>query len=308
MLSQHVMDIRLKWLLDGDVSLQYLTHLHLLDSPSETIQPLQARIETEGFGSRLLASRNESGHWGLWFYQPKWTCTHYTMLEMKELGMPNHNDACREMVLRAFDECMLSNGAINFAKSKVQSDVAVDGMILNYAAYFCPDESRGDHLAEYLLNQVKGDGGFSWDPQSEHSDPHTTICVLEGFSEYRKAGFTKHTDYIREVEEHAIELLLSRLLFISEDQRFKKLSYPYRYRYDLLRALEYLAVNDRPYDGRMAPALWWLEDKKADSGLWRLENIHKGNVHFDLEEKGKPSRFITLKAMFIQKTYNGSDS
>jgi hypothetical protein len=222
---------------------------------------------------------------------------------MKEIGMPRSVKACREMVVRAFDECMLDNGGINFAKSMIQSDVAVDGMILNYAAYFCPDEKRIDHLAEYILKQSKGDGGYSWNPESDHSDPHTTLCVLEGFSEYRKAGFIKHADYIRESEEKAIELLLSQFLLISEDQRYKKLSYPFRYRYDLLRVLEYFAQNKVPYDGRMAPALWWLEDKQADSGLWHLENIHKGNVHFNVEEKGKPSRFITLKAMLIQKTY-----
>jgi hypothetical protein len=300
------MDARLKWLLDGDVSVQYLTHLLLLDSPSEVLHQLQARIESEGWGKQFLEARNPSGHWGLWFYQKKWTCTHYSLLEMKEFGMPRHVPACREMVLRAFDECMLTNGAVNFAKSKVQSDVAVDGMILNYAAYFCPDEPRVERLAEYILHQVKADGGYSWDPESNFSDPHTTICVLEGFSEYRKAGFTKHADHIHASEEKATELLLSRLLFISEDQRFKKLSYPFRYRYDILRALEYLAMVNRAFDGRMAPALWWLEDKKTDSGLWHLENVHKGNVHFNLEEKGKPSRFISVKAMFIQKIYANS--
>ena len=297
------MDTRIKWLLEGDVSVQYLTYRFLLESPPEVCQPLQARMAQEGFGFRYLSSRNENGHWGHWFYQPKWTCTHYTLLELKNLGMPKHTHACREMILRAFDECMLLNGGINFAKSMVQSDVAVDGMILNYAAYFCSDEPRVERLAEYILHQVKADGGYSWNSESDFSDPHTTICVLEGFSEYHKSGFTKHADRIRASEEKATELLLSRLLLISEDPRFKILSYPFRYRYDLLRALEYLAMSDRSFDGRMAPAMWWLEDKKADSGLWHLENIHKGNVHFNLEEKGKPSRFVSLKAMFIQKTY-----
>jgi len=222
------MDTRTKWLLDGDVSLQYLTHLYLLDSPPDTIQPLQARVEKEGYGFKFLSARNDSGHWGLWFYQPKWTCTHYTLMDMKEIGMPQDVKACREMVVRAFDECMLDNGGINFAKSMVQSDVAIDGMILNYASYFCPDERRIENLAEYTLNQTKADGGYSWDQESEFSDPHTTICVLEGFLEYRKAGFKKHSEEIRDSEVRAIEWLLSNKLFISEDKRYQKLSHPYR--------------------------------------------------------------------------------
>jgi hypothetical protein len=296
------------WLLQGDVSLQYLTHKYLLNTEENYLRNLQARITSEGWGKQFLEARNPSGHWGLWFYQPKWTCTHYTLLEMKDLGMPRDVAACREMVIRALDECMLESGGVNFAKSKVRADVAVNGMILNYAAYFCPDEERVNKLAGYFLNQAKADGGYGWDPESEYSDPHTTICVLEGLSEYRKAGFTKHVDRIRQSEKTAIEQLLSKLLLITEDQRFKLLSYPYRYRYDLLRALEYLATNNTPYDGRMAPALWWLEDKQAESGFWYLENIHPGNRHFPMEAKGEPSRFITLKALIVRRIYQGSVS
>lgn len=233
---------------------------------------------------------------------------HYTSLEMKALGMPQGVKACREMVFQAFDECMLKNGGINFAKSMVQSDVSKDGMILYYAAFFCPDEPRVEKLAEYIQQQRKADGGYTWDPQAKYSGPHTTICVLEGFSAYLQAGFSHLAKQIRQSIAQAVELLLSRLLLISEETRFMKLAYPYRYRYNLLRALEFLASNNWPYDGRMAPALWWLADKQADSGLWHLEHIHPGNVHFMMEEKGQPSRFIILKALLIQKFYHSPET
>lgn len=302
------MDQIIDWLLEGNVSIQYQTKKYILDEPENTIFDLQKKIATEGWGKEFLEARKASGHWGLWFYQPKWTCTHYTLMDMKDIGMPQDVNACREMVARAFDECMLDNGGINFAKTLIQSDVAIDGMILNYASYFCPDEKRIESLTEYIINQTKADGGYSWDQESEISDPHTTICVLEGFYEYRRAGFTKLSDEIRNSEERVIEWLLSNKLFISEDKRYRKLSHPYRYRYDILRVLEYLARNDVPYDERMAPSLQWLEGKKDVYGFWRLENIHKGNVHFNLEERGKPSRFITLKALFIQKTYRDTST
>lgn len=293
----------IEWLLQGDVCIQYLTRKYLLKENETDLKILRERIASEGWGHRFLSARKDSGHWGLWFYQPKWTSTHYTLLDLKNIGLPSHNKACREMIVRAFNECMLDNGGINFAKSMVQSDVAVDGMILNYASYFCPDERRIENLVEFILDQAKTDGGYTWDQESEISDPHTTICVLEGFLEYRNAGSKKLSEEIQNSEENAIEWMLSNKLFISSDQRYQKLSYPYRYRYDILRALEYLALKHVPFDERMAPALEWLEGKKDKSGFWRLENIHKGNLHFDMEEKGKPSRFITMKALLIQKAY-----
>lgn len=297
----------MKWLLEGDVSQQFLTHSLLPAGNPALCNSLQPRIETEGYGAKLLSCQNESGHWGLWFYQPKWTCTHYTLAEMKDIGMPPGTRACREMVFRAFNECMLENGGINFAKTMIQSDVAVDGMILNYASYFCPEESRLARLAGYILSQAKPDGGYSWDTQGSKSDPHTTVCVLEGFHEFRKAGFTEYRDEIRNSENRAVEYLLSNGLFMNDDKhdkRFLKLTYPYRYRYDVLRALEYFATGEVPYDKRMQPALDWLETKRQPSGVYVLENIHKGNVHCLPEEKQKPSRFITVKALFIQQYFS----
>jgi hypothetical protein len=297
------MDQILRWLLSGDIAIQYLTHKHLLHSGPEILAPLQARIATEGYGARYLAARSENGHWGHWFYQPKWTSTHYTLLDLKEIGMPPDTPAPREMVVRAFNECMLENGGINFSKTMVQSDAAVDGMILNYAAYFCPDEQRVEDLAGYILAQVKPDGGYSWDDKTSASDPHTTICVLEGFHEYKQAGFTRHREALHASEKSAIEYLLSNQLFMSGDKRFLKLSHPFRYRYDLLRVLEYFASEKAPMDERMAPALDWLRAKQKESGFWQLENIHKGNLHFEIEKVGEPSRFITLKALSILKNY-----
>lgn len=297
------MDQAINWLLEGDVSIQYLTHSLLLGTDSNFVESLQARIEAEGFGKKYLSCRNQDGHWGRWFYQPKWTCTHYTLSDLKSIGMPDYSKDCREMVIRAFDECMLETGGINFAKTMVQSDVCIDGMILDYASYFCPDEKRIVNLVEFILSKAKPDGGYSWDENAMQSDPHTTICMLEGFLSYRNAGFTCLLDEIHNSEIEAIEYLFSKELFINDDKRFLKLSYPYRYRYDLLRMLDYLALRKYPYDVRLIPALEWLKDKSKTTGYWHLENIHNGNVHFNLEERQKPSRFITLKALHIQKHF-----
>lgn len=293
----------IRWLLEGDISLQYLTHSLLLGSDLDILEPLQARIETEGYGARFLSCRGENGHWGRWFYQPKWTCTHYTLADLKNIGMPCYSHDCREMVKRAFDECMLASGGINFSKTMLQSDVCVDGMVLDYASYFCPADERVPLLAEFILSQSKPDGGYSWDPDGLKSDAHTTICVLEGFHAYKRAGFSRHLEEIELSEKRAVEYILSNGLFMSDDKRYVKLSYPYRYRYDVLRVLEYFAAEKISYDERMEPALEWLSRKQNAVGSWNLENLHPGNIHFELEDRRKPSRFITLKALTIQKYF-----
>lgn len=110
------------WLLSDDVSIAYLTHLLLLNSSPEILAPLQARIEKEGFGARFLSNRQKNGHWGNWFHQPKWTCTHYTLADLKVIGMPAYSKDSREMIFRAFEECIIESCGINFAKTKVHCD------------------------------------------------------------------------------------------------------------------------------------------------------------------------------------------
>ncbi len=294
------MNNAIEWLLQGDISIQYQTHRYLLNSDGFILGQLQARIPEEGFAARLLACQNPNGHWGNYYYQPKWTSTHYTLLDLQSLCVPKSQPECREMISRMFDECQRLDGGINLAKSYLASDVCVDGMILNYSAYFCADDPRITRLIDHLLGVQQSDGGFTWDGNSTTSEPHTTICVMEGFSQCLNSGIPHRTQEIRSAQSKAVELLLSKLLYFDDaDQRYRKLSFPFRYRYDLLRALKFFADQELPYDLRMQPAIDWLMSKRKSDGTWHLENVHKGNVHFVMEELRAPSRFITLKAMRI---------
>ena len=291
----------ISWLLEGDVSAQYLTHKLLLGSDSTILEQLQNRIETEGFGAEFLFHQNPDGHWGIYYYQPKWTSTHYTLLDLKNLGISPMSEPCQEMVLRMLDQCQKPNGGMNLSKIiDHPGDTCLDGMVLNYACYFCPDEPRIVKLVEHLLEVQKRDGGFTWDLHSEKGEPHTTICVLEGLGQFRASVPGHGLSRLQSAEENAMAFLLFNRLFMDNpDKRYRKLSYPYRYRYDLLRVLEYFSHEQVPYDPRIQPALDWLRAKQKSDGRWLLENQYPGNVHFIMEEVRKPSRFITLKALTI---------
>ena len=290
----------ISWLLEGDISIQYMTHRDLIGSDGITLSQMQKRIPKEGFGAKFLSRQNESGHWGSYYYQPKWTSTHYTLLDIKNICAPETLKPCREMISRMFDECMNEAGGMNLSKYNHPSDICVDGMILNYASYFCKEESRLVRLVNHLLSVQKKDGGFTWDMNSDKSDPHTTICVLEGFAQFQASGLQHRRWDIEAAKTDAAEFLLrNRLFFDDVDKRFRKLSYPYRYRYDLLRAMEYFARQNNPFDTRMWPAMNWLQEKKQRDGLWYLENEHKGKAHFTMEEIRSPSRFVTLRALYI---------
>ena len=72
----------INWLLEKDVSLQYQVHRDLL---SISRPDLQRRIAHEDWETAFIKERHPEGHWGRGFYQPKWTSSYYTRLDLKTI-------------------------------------------------------------------------------------------------------------------------------------------------------------------------------------------------------------------------------
>jgi hypothetical protein len=81
------------------------------------------------------------------------------------------------------------------------------------------------------------------------------------------------------------------------------LSYPSRWRYDILRALDYFHSCAIEYDQRMSDAIEVLLKKRRKNGLWPVQARHIGKTHFEMEKTGEPSRWNTLRALRVLKKY-----
>ena len=88
------------------------------------------------------------------------------------------------------------------------------------------------------------------------------------------------------------------------DRRFLLLSYPCRWYYDILRALDYFQDADVVYDVRMEDALEALRSKQRKDGLWPVQGKHAGETHFDMESGRQPSRWNTLRALRVLRHYD----
>ncbi|MEQ9403374.1 MAG: hypothetical protein RIM99_07315 [Cyclobacteriaceae bacterium] len=192
----------IKWLLEGDVSIQYQVWRDLL---GEERKDLQKRIATEGWGKQFLAQRHSNGHWGDSFYQPKWISTHYTLLDLRNLGLSQEDpiaQASIEMVLNTF---RADDGGIQLGPSTAShSDVCVNAMFLNYASYFKTEEQKLQPVLDSTLNEIMPDGGFNCRTTrsgATHSSLHTTISVLEGITEFLKAGHNYRTSNIQKAKK-----------------------------------------------------------------------------------------------------------
>ncbi len=299
------------WLLEGDVSIQYQVWRDLLGVDNKK---LQKKIAQEGWGQQFISRRKAEGHWGDRFYQPKWISTHYTLLDLRHLCLPPENKSVRESIERILQHDKSEDGGIRLGPSTSRySDVCVNGMFLNYASYFKIQEKKLQSVADSILQEIMPDGGFNCRTTrsgARHSSMHSTLSVLEGLTEFQKGGYLYREKEIKRAIKSSTEFLLMHHLYLSDrtgqiiDPNFLKLCYPGRWKYDILRALDYFQYAGIPWDSRMKEAIQVLISKRNKDGSWNLSSAHPGLVHFPMEQAGKPSRWNTLRMMRVMKQFN----
>ena len=301
----------IKWLLAGDVSIQYQVHRDLL---AELRPELRQRIKSEGWGQQFLSKRLENGHWGARFYQPKWASTHYTLLDLKNLAIQPDVPEILETLNLILKEEKDADGGINpHTGGTIASDVCVNGMFLNYAAYFQTAENDLKSVVDFLISQHMKDGGFNCQSNRgrgcTHSSVHSTISVIEGILEYQNNGYSYRLGELLDAAAASREFILLHRLFKSHrtgaiiDKKMTMLSWPSRWRYDILRALDYFQNAGIKYDSRMDDAMEILLKKRTKTGEWPLQAKHPGQTHFEMEVAGGKSRWNTLRALRVLKKF-----
>jgi hypothetical protein len=302
----------IEWLLEGDISIQYQVYRDLLSTER---QDLRKRIATEGWGAQFLSYRKKEGHWGQRFYQPKWISTHYTVLDLKNLAISPTIEQIRQSIFQVIRTLKGPDGGIYPIGADKKSDVCLNGMFLNYATYFLIEEDELRSIVDFLLSEHMRDGGFNCNSNTKgavHSSLHTTISVAEGILEYEKNDYRYRLGELQEAAEKSREFILQHRLFRSDrtekviDKKMLMLSYPSRWKYDILRGLDYFQFTEVKYDPRMKDALDVLKKKRRTDKTWPVQAKHPGKTHFDMEKTGGPSRWNTLRALRVQKHFERS--
>src|SRR3989304_1575791 len=151
-----------------------------------------------------------------------------------------------------------------------------------------------------------------WEAVAGRSDIQTkytfdgTILILEGLREYEKQ-YTNQADRAAEAQRKGREFLLRHKLYrvghTDEviDKKMVYFSFPPRWHYDALVALDYFQDCQTEKDGRLRDSIDLLRTKRNQNGSWNLQNRHAGKTFFEMEEVGKPSRWNTLRALRVLK-------
>lgn len=299
----------IQWLMQGDKSIQYQVMRDLLETSEEELQEFQASLTEEGYIHDYLSMRdNETGMWGGGMYSPKWISTHYTLLELKNLCISPSNQAYGESAELLMESMWYNKGQVR--KNRYQ-DLCVCGMIGSIVCYAKSQNPKLYELVDYVLDHVQEDGGFncSW-PRSHKSSIHTTLTMLIFINDYIKNGYSYRLNEIQQCIGPAREWLLERELFLRQSdgtyvlKNITDTPYPNRYKYDILKALDYFAESKASYDPRMQKALDIIVSKQLKTGAWPQSGNYTGKTFFDMKRDALGSRINTLRVLRVLKAFN----
>jgi hypothetical protein len=231
------------------------------------------------------------------------------------MGIPSDQAQVSKALKLVLTESKSEDGGINPARTIAQSDVCVNGMFLRYACYFQAPAQDLHSVIDFVLSQQMPDGGFNCmlnRSGARHSSLHSTLSVLEGLAEYTQRGYGYRLKDVQKVLRESEEFILLHRFYKSDHsgeiikKSFLQFTHPSGWYYNILRALEYFADNQRAYDPRMKDALEYLISKQSSDGRWRLNAYPAGQYHVKMERAGQPSRWITLKALKVLRAYETS--
>jgi hypothetical protein len=313
------------WLLDSDPSIRWQAMRDLLDAPEAEWAAERAKVETEGWGARLLACQDADGQWAGGAFLPRdfefrewkergqpWTATCFSLSQLREFGLDPASNRAKRTVELIGANSRWNEGGQPFWEGEVEE--CINGRTVADGAYFGVDVSP---IVERLVGERLDDGGWNCERAngSLRSSFASTINVLEGFLEYERA--TGGTRRSREARKSGEDYLLVRKLFrrlgtgAPADERFLLFLHPNRWRYDILRALDYFRssgmLTGADPDPRLGEAVDHVRSRRLEDGTWALDWSPPGRAWFEVDDgQGKPSRWVTLRAMRVLRWWDAA--
>jgi hypothetical protein len=225
----------------------------------------------------------------------------HTLQTLQIFGLDPASEAARRAIPLVAEHGRWEHAGQQYFDGEVEP--CINGRTIETGAYFGVDVAA---IVERILGERLTDGGWNCEAEngSVRSSFHTTIDVLDGLLEFERS--TGGSVAVREARRSGEEYLLERSLFRRKstgevaDPAFLDFAFPYYWRHDVLRALDYFRHSGADPESRMAEAVDVAQSKRQPDGRWLLDRIHPGRVHFDIEGGvGTPSRWNTLRALRV---------
>jgi hypothetical protein len=322
------------WLLEKDESnpaVRYFTLVDILSTPRDDPKVVQSRnaIMSHGPVPVILENQEPEGFWvepGPGYY-PKYRGTVWQILFLAQLGADGSDQGIQRgcdyvlansrSKLGGFSISGLPSGMIHCLQGNLIAALidlgwikdrrlqeALEWLAQSILGFRISSNGRKNVPISYLRSGNSGPG-FLCSANNRLPCAWGAIKAIMAFSKVPEAD---RSEQINEALKVGVEFLFSRnpaqadypMGYASKPNRsWFKFGYPIAYVTDVLQNLEVLTSLDCGADERLVPALELLLSKQNQHGRWTLDYTYNGKTWIDIEEKGKPSKWVTYRALKV---------
>jgi hypothetical protein len=330
----------LPWLLEPDAvnpGVRYFALRDLLGRPADDrqVRSAQADVMVSGPVRAILDAQHPDGYWvkpGVG-YAPKYTGTVWSIIFLAQFGADGSAPRVRDGCVYVLDH---SRAPAPYGGFTALMERYPTGMVQCLAGNLCAalldlgwlGDARFDEAMSWLTRSVTGEGIASAEkkdaPVRYHRGGNSGPGFLCAANNQRPCAWgavktmlalskipkTARTPAVHAAIRTGIDFLLGSdpglAAYPTPDDRpasrsWFQLGYPLGYVTDVLQNLEALTALGLGGDPHVTAALEWLLGQQDAQGRWKMTYSYNGKLWADVEQKGQPSKWVTLRALRVLK-------
>jgi hypothetical protein len=315
----------LDWLLEADpnnpgVRFFALRDLSALPAGDLKVRQAQSDVMASGPVPAILDAQYPAGYWvkpggG---YSPSYRATIWQIIFLAELGADPTDEHVRRGCEYLLGHSIAASGGFSMSQRPVPSSVVhcLNGDLLcallrlGYSA-----DPRVQAALDWQTQAITGQDGVRYyksgtsGPGFECGYNQGQPCAW-GATKVIKALASvppqQRTPAVERAIQAGVQFLLSHDLAVADypyteriNSSWFRFGFPLSYRSDILETADALAQLGYAADPRLANARQFILSKRDKRGHWKMETSLNGKMWTDVEEKGKPSKWVTLRAMRV---------
>jgi hypothetical protein len=313
----------LPWLLEPDnPSVRYFALRDLLDRPETDpdLRAARAAIMASEPVRAILAARHADGYWvkpgpG---YSPSYRSSVWQVIFLADLGADGADERIRQSCHYVLTHAQARNGGLSMTSIPSKAIHCLNGgLAYAFLALGLPwQDERVQQALDWQTRAILDDGatyyasgttgpGFECVANWKLPCAWGAIKALKAFALLPPEA---RSPRIQRALDAGVEFMFSRDLARADypyqeriSSNWYKFGYPLSYTSDILEALEVLAALGHARDPRLANTIEFMLSKQDGQGRWKLEHTLNGKMWVDIEQRGKPSKWVTLRALRVLK-------
>lgn len=315
------------WLLEPDSinpAVRYFALRDLLNCPEDEPEVRRAKVAIMKSGPvpTILAAQQPEGYWykpGTG-YSPKYQGSVWQIILLAALGAEPTDRRIRQGCEYLLQHNIASNEAFTCYRQLTPSGavLCLNGNLLHALSHLgYADDPRVRAAFDWLAQAITGQGGVVF-YKSGTAAPGF-VCgasvgkpcgwgAVKALKALSAVPSEQRTRLMKRAIQTGVEFLFSRDPAEADypytervSSTWFKFGFPLSYWSDVLEIVAVLTELGYGSDPRLANAIHFILSKQDDRGRWKLENSLNGKMWMDIEKKGQPSKWVTLRALRVLK-------